>query len=829
VALIIAIDVINASVLDGFRRMIDAIAGPAALEITLGVGEVGFAESTLDVVRASAGVAAAVPLARGTIALADEPSETLQLFGIDLVAEEDLARYPIMTRDRQAVLRGLTEPHSVLLTTEFARAHALGIGDDLRLSTPDGVAAFTVRGLLVAEGVAQALAGRLAVMDLPAAQMLLHKPERLDQIDVVVRADADVDTVRTQLQSVLPEWLRVARPAQRGADYERILSAFQAMLSGLSALCLVAGVFIIYNTTATAAVERASVMASLRVIGADAARLFRVLMAEALILGLVGSAIGFVCGVGLAYLLSGMVSDSMGVIFQLRFPITAYTIPPSHIVLIATLGVGTALFAASFAALQVARLEPLTVLRSGALSAEPRVVPRRLAVLWLVLVGVSALALVAEYQLKSIAWGTFGSTLWNAAVLVIAIPLVHWSADRVSRLLPRMFRSEGRVAAASLFRSPSRTGVTVAAIALVLAIAITVSSLALSFGRSVDRYYEAGGFLAADAVVSSVSTEGGWLETPLPEAIVPEIRKVAGVANAVAWRALTGQMFRGQRIGLLAFDDAFLDPDRYVTAWYVEGDATGAAAALRAGTAVNVSANLADRFDLHPGAPIELTTPTGPLTLVVAGVVRDYLSDGGSVILSRRLLRERWRDELVSRVNVHLEPGTSFETARTALLQQVGATRRLKVLSYREMLDYQRTNIAKAFAFTDAIKLLIAIVTAVGIFDLLLSTILERRRELAVWRLIGASEGAVRRSVIIESVTIGVIGTVLGIAVSIVTAWIWVAVNFPYLVGYRLEYHFAFVAMISAVTLVLVVTGLAGRAAAGQATRRVIVTDLKAD
>ena len=49
--------------------------------------------------------------------------------------------------------------------------------------------------------------------------------------------------------------------------------------------------------------------------------------------------------------------------------------------------------------------------------------------------------------------------------------------------------AEGRIAASSLFRSPTRTGVTAAAVALVLTIGVTVSSLSYSHRRSVERYF----------------------------------------------------------------------------------------------------------------------------------------------------------------------------------------------------------------------------------------------------------------------------------------------------------------------------------------------------
>ena len=52
---------------------------------------------------------------------------------------------------------------------------------------------------------------------------------------------------------------------------------------------------------------------------------------------------------------------------------------------------------------------------------------------------------------------------------------------------------------------------TAAVIALSLTLAVTVSSVALSFRESERNWF----ILTGDLVVSSVATEGGWLETPL--------------------------------------------------------------------------------------------------------------------------------------------------------------------------------------------------------------------------------------------------------------------------------------------------------------------------
>ena len=827
VSLIVAIQVINASVLDNLRRTIELIAGPAALEVTLGVGEVGFSEATVETVRADPAVAAAVPLVRGTISLADDPSETLQLFGADLTAEEDLERYRIsLTTDRREVLRSMDDPGAILLAEAFATRHALGIGQHLKLSTPAGVKDFTVRGLLAPAGVARVFGGQLAVMDLPAAQLVLGTEGRIDQVDVLLRPEADVTTTQRRLEAALPSTLQVARPEQRGAQYETILASFQAMLTGLSLLCLVAGVYIIYNTTSTGAVHRALVIAGLRVTGASADQLFRLLMLEALVLGVAGTGLGIPGGIALARLLTGLVSDSMGVIFQLRFPVDGLSIEASRQVAIAAIGIGAALFAAYFAARRVTALDPLEVMRADLRALAPQTGTYRLVLAWLALVGVSALALVLEVRFKSIAWGNFGSTVWNASVLVIAVPLVSGGAAMLSRILS-LLGAEGRVAAESLFRSATRTGVTIAAVALVLAIGITVASLTVSFRKSVSRYYEEGALMVGDLVVSAVSTEGGWLETPLPEDLATDLQGVPGVSSVEGARFVPGQVYRGQRITLFALSDGFFNATRYGARWYRQGDPVVAARALLAGEGANVATALADRFQLRIGDAIELDTPTGSVSLPIVGVVRDYASDRGTVIFNRRILTERWGERSVNRFNVFLQAGVSTSVVRDAIRARLGQRYRLKILLPHEVLEYHAAAIDRAFAFTDAMQLLVIIVTVAGIFDLLLASIWERRRELAVWRVVGADERAVRRTIVIESATIGGLGALLGVAVGLITAWIWIGINFPYLLGYELEYHLAFGATAWYVVLAMLMTVLASYGAARQATRQSVLQGIQ--
>jgi putative ABC transport system permease protein len=829
VALIVAIDVINASVIHNFNRTIETIAGPASLEVTLGTGEIGFLEDTVETVRAEPGVAAAVPLVRGTLALGDRPEETFALFGADLLADGELERYHIrLATDRRSLADAMLDPRSVLLTERFARAERIAVGDAIAVAAPSGVVALAVRGLMAAEGVAGAFGGRVAVMDLPAAQRLLGKEGRIDQIDVVVGPQADRVEVAERLRARLPATLSVERPARRGALYERIIASFQALLSGLSLLCLVAGVYIIYNTTSTGAVHRALVLAGLRLTGADRGQLFRLLMCEALALGALGTALGVPAGIVLARGLTGLVGETMGVVFQMRFPVDALAVEGRELVLIAAGGVAATLFASYFAARRATRLSPLEVFRADLRALAVRTPSVRLVAWWLLLVAVSAAALGLEVRYKSAAWGNLGSTIWFAASIVIAVPLVTLLAPLLERLLARFFGAEGSMAAESLVRAPTRTGVTVAAIALVLTVGITITSMARSHRESVRGYF-LGGILASDLAVSAVATEGGWLESPLPPAVAETLAALPGVARVETLRGMPGHLFRGARVALVGASEGLVHPDRFPPGWYRDGDVHEAAAAIRDGSGAAVSEAFADRFHLGVGDHLDLDSPTGVVRLRVAGVVRDYVSDRGAIWLDRRLLVERWQDPAISWVLVFRRDGTAVDVLRAEIAAALGRRYRLKILSMAELDAYLTDKIDRAYAFTVAIQLLVAVVTAAGIFDLLLAAIWERRRELAVWRVIGADERTVRRSVILESAAIGALGSILGLLVGGVTTLIWVHAHYRHLLGYYLELHFAYGPTLWYVALVMAMTMVAGYAAARHATRQSVLQGIQSE
>ncbi|MGH7789618.1 MAG: FtsX-like permease family protein [Candidatus Binatia bacterium] len=824
VALLAAIGLVNASVLANFRTMVERTAGRAALQVVLGTGEIGFDDAALGVVGADPDVRHAFGMVRGSLHAADGSGEVLQLFGVDLVSDA-IDAYDVRVVDGGDALELLNDPESVLLAAAYATRRGIAVDARPIFATPSGVRALRVRGVLTETGLATVFGGSLAVMDLPAAQQLLGKVGRVDQIDVILVPGADVEGVRRRLAAALPASLSVERPEIRGERVERAVGAFQAMLDGLSLLCLLASIFIVYNTTATAVTERGRDLAVLRLVGIEHWRVFLLVLAEAAVLGLIASVIGIALGVGLARLLTSLVAESMGAIYQVRFPVDRLALSGAQIVGNVALGVGAAMLAAILPARRASRMDPIALMRSDYREQLALVASNgQLVTIGALLLAAAIGAVGLELRLRSIAWGNAGAMLWWLAGLVLSVPAMSAISRLCRRPLTRWFGGAGRIAAAGLLRAPGRTGVTVGVIALSLTVAIALASSARSFRES-QRHLPT---LVGDLVVSAIGTEGGWLESPLNAAVGDVLARLPGVARVETYRVLQGLEFRGARVAVVAVSPGFVDSPQF-RRMIVAGDGDDAVRAIAEDRAVVVSDNLAEPFGLGPGDEIRVSAPGGPVTMRIAAVLtNDFSGDRGSIIMHRDRYAALWGgDTQVSHFNVFLAPGVDLEAARGAIVAALRDAYRVKILTLPQLVAYHQRMIDQAFAFTYAIQLLVIAVTLAGIVDLLSTQIIERRREMGLLRLIGADESVVARAIWLEALVIGLAGAAIGAVISVGTSLIWVRINFRILIGYIVEHHFASLTALWCVVLAGAVAMVAGRLAARRALRDPVLEALR--
>src|SRR5207247_1804381 len=128
-------------------------------------------------------------------------------------------------------------------------------------------------------------------------------------------------------------------------------------------LCLLAGVFIVYNTSATAITQRARDLAIVIALGAERRTIFALVLVESMILGVIASVIGIACGYALAHVLLSLVANSMGVVYQARFSVESLSLTWQQVLWYAGLGTIGAVAAALVPARKASRLDPLDLMR----------------------------------------------------------------------------------------------------------------------------------------------------------------------------------------------------------------------------------------------------------------------------------------------------------------------------------------------------------------------------------------------------------------------------------------------------------------------------------
>src|SRR5206468_4012452 len=107
---------------------------------------------------------------------------------------------------------------------------------------------------------------------------------------------AKIETVQQRLKSRLAGAAEVERPKKRGEQIESLLISFRVGLFFVSLIALFVGFFLIYNTVSVSVIQRRREIGTLRCLGMRRGELLRLILAEALILAVIGSLAGSLFG-----------------------------------------------------------------------------------------------------------------------------------------------------------------------------------------------------------------------------------------------------------------------------------------------------------------------------------------------------------------------------------------------------------------------------------------------------------------------------------------------------------------------------------------------------
>jgi putative ABC transport system permease protein len=652
----------------------------------------------------------------------------------------------------------------VAIDASTARKEHLSVGERIGVSGHGPVQHFTVVGTATFGSVESLGGATAAIFDLRQAQALTGKRGKLDSILVSARDGVSDAELRQAIASVLPHTLQV----ESAQDQDRFgldglkdgLGIVQKILLGFGFIALFVGGFVIFNTLAITVAQRSRDFALLRTIGASRRQVLGSVVLEAMVTGLVASAIGIALGLGLTEGLSAAFKA-----FDIELPESDMVLANRTVIVALLFGTGITTAAGLVPALRATRVEPVTALREGAVGSQRR--SHRVPIAGGVISAVGIAALVygifgsgvsVEGRLAGIGAGTF---ILFIGVAMFSSRLVPPLASIVGRPAERIARTAGRLARENAMRNPGRTAATAAAlmigIALVTFVAILGQGLRTSFSASWDKQ------LRTDYVATA---KDGW--TPIPDRTANALAKTPGVAAVTTVHEDQAKAF-GEIIAVSG-----IEPRTVQSALRFHWKA-GSGASLRSlgDDGAIVTKGFAEEHDLAAGERFRMTSAAGKrLDLRVAGIDdRPEFNplELADVSIGRGLFDRRFEAKDPRLVFVKLEPGAGAASKRSlerAIAPYPGAFLRTS----DEFEELNQSWIDGMVGILYAMLGLSVIVSLFGIVNTLALAVLERTREIGTLRAVGMTRRQVRRMMRHESVIVALIGAVLGMTVGLVLA-----------------------------------------------------------
>ncbi|HEX4176764.1 MAG TPA: ABC transporter permease [Acidimicrobiales bacterium] len=640
-----------------------------------------------------------------------------------------------------------TTPDDVVMDLGTAQKHGFSVGNRVRILLPFApTKTFTITGL-VKFGTANNLAGAsLAAFDLPTAQSLLGHVGQFDNINVVTAPGSDKRTVQRAIAAALPAGVEVVTAQtvvnEQTSTISNALGFFNVALLVFAFIALFVGAFTIVNTFSITVGQRTKELALLRIVGASRGQVFRSVLTEAALVGLLASLVGLGLGV-----LAALGLEALLGVFGVTLPSGPLVFEARTVIVCLVVGVVVTMVSAIGPARRAVRIAPVEAVSEQQVEYE---IPMRRRFTWgsgITLAGIAALAvgLVAPaIQLVGL-----GAVLIFIGVARLAPAVARPMSSVLGRPLARLLGTSGRLGRENSMRSPRRTAQTASALmvglALVSAIAVFGASLSQSATQSIDKA------INANLIVLATNNMGqGTFGTTVPTT-------AATVPGVTASSSVYGGQFevRGDIKSLAAVGASNLSDTLNLSM------NSGTSDSLATGDLL-IDATTASNDNLAVGGTVPVKFAlTGDTRMRIGGIYQDNQLIG-SYLVSDHFYLQHFQNPLPFAVLLKTDGSPGVQQAVQHALQPYP---NVKVQTRAEFEQSQAAQVNQLLGLVYALLALAVIIAMIGIVNTLMLSVFERTHEIGLLRAVGMKRRQIRAMIRSESVILALFGAVIGIIV----------------------------------------------------------------
>ncbi len=603
---------------------------------------------------------------------------------------------------------------------------------------------FTISGIVKFGSVGNLAGATIAAFDLPTAQRLFDEVGSLSAINVLAKPGVDKSQLQKAIAAVLPKGVQVVTGQtvanEQSSSVNQALSFFSTALLVFAGIALFVGGFTIFNTFSILVGQRTRELALLRIVGASRRQLFRSVLLEAAILGVVASLVGLGLGVltaiGLEKLLSG---------FGITLPTGPLVFDASTVVAGLAVGIGVTVVSAIFPARRAVRVPPVAAMADYRGSDDESSHRRVLAGCVFLAGGVAVLAV-----------GLSKPAIQLVGVAAVAVFIgVGMLAPLVARPLasiigrPLSVGISGRLGRENSMRSPRRTAQTASALTVGLALVSTMAVFGASLSKSATSSVDEA--VNADYIITTSGSNGFSRSVAAAAATVPGVTAVSSVYG--------GQFeFRSSVSDLTA-----VSPAEVGETVILRMAAGTASSALGAGQLL-IDTTTANSDHLSVGSVVAVTfAETGRTTMEIGGIFKPNALIG-SYLVGDGYFVSHYRDPLPLAVLIRTSSPAST-AGKAAVTTALKAYPNLTIQTEAEFEKAQQKSVNTLLGLVYVLLALAILIALIGIVNTLMLSVFERTHEIGLLRAVGMRRRQVRAMIRAEAVILSVFGAIIGVVV----------------------------------------------------------------
>lgn len=640
--------------------------------------------------------------------------------------------------------------NKIIISKKAADSYGLSIGSRIPMKANNGLVTFTVCGIAQNTGFFALESDKtmMAIVPFNTAGILNNVKTLSSNIYIKVKNNKDMDSLIKDLSKVYKDYT-VEKSIDENALEEQtgqITMAFRAMMM----VVLLMSMFIIYTVFKVIVTERLPVIGTFRSVGATKLSTSTVLMGESVIYGIIGGVIGDFAGIGILKLLAKIMSKQLSDDITINVSID-YTL--GQLVWAFIFAIAVSFISSIIPIIKTTRLSVKdVVLNTVDIPQEQR--------LWKLVLGIAMvlIALVIPRVTSADLVGKGSAMVIQIICMIVSIVGVIVCIPYITEVFVKVFEkiygiilgNEGILAAKNLRKNRSLIN-NIVLLTIGISTLFMLNVVSYSMGKEIVKAY---GIFKYDVWVEN--DDGNSLSI----GTINRIRQTEGVTEAEPVYfsydvEIEGTTNKLQGIYFMNNYDIknYLD----IKLFQNENDILKS---FQNGRNIIMTVTDLKKMNKKVGDCITIRTPRGNREYKILGSFNTLMNNGSTSILPEKYARGDF--SLPQYSFVYIKTYKSPDTVRDVLINKLKTKQVvIKTLEQRQKENEQQIN--KTLFLIKAFPIIALIIGTVGVVNNFLISLMERKRSLAIYASVGMSKRQTRKMLFIESISIGVIGSICGI------------------------------------------------------------------